>query len=87
MRMRVTDEGLRIPKALLRELDEVEIRRQNDGVMIAPVRGADFNQEHSFPTIADDDPIYELGKYPVEDDATDAAVNLDHYISMESERG
>jgi len=84
MRMRVTDEGITVPKALLRELDEVEIRWQNGGVMIAPVAavesGEDDDDDDNYPVIADDDPIYNFGKNPIDIGITDASVNLDKYI-------
>ncbi len=88
MRMRVTDEGLVIPKAFLRDWDEVEIRRQDGGVMIAPVAtiASSEDDDDVCPVIPDDDPIYDLGKDPVEDELTDAATNLDKYLYSDSER-
>ncbi|MDQ2808229.1 MAG: AbrB/MazE/SpoVT family DNA-binding domain-containing protein [Chloroflexota bacterium] len=82
MRTKVTAEGLMIPKALLRELDEVEIRRQDGGLVIMPVAAAASTDgaEDTYPIIPDDDPIYDLGKDPIDMGITDASINFDKYI-------
>ncbi len=81
MRMHVTAAGLLIPKTLLGQLDEVEIRWQNGGVMIAPVAAAEPDTDaDTYPIIPDDDPIYDLGKDPIDMGITDASVNFDKYI-------
>ena len=66
MRRRVTDQGLLIPKAWLADVDEVEILREEDRVVVVPVRG-----KH---------PIFDLGKDPIEVDVDDASVNHDRYL-------
>jgi len=66
MRRRVTDQGLLIPKAWLADVDEVEILREEDRVVVVPVRGKD--------------PIFDLGKDPIEVDVDDASVNHDRYL-------
>ncbi len=88
MRMRVTDEGLRIPKAFLRDLDEVEIRRQDGGLVIMPMaaEAPTDGAEDTYPIIPDDDPIYDLGKDPIDLGITDASVNFDKYLYGDSER-
>ena len=84
MRMRVTDAGITIPKALLPGLDEVEIRRQDGGVLIAPIAAVesseDDDDDDNYPVIADDDPIYNFGKNPIDIGLTDAAANHDKYL-------
>jgi len=66
MRSRVTYQGLLIPKAWLADADEVEILREEDRVVVVPVRTKD--------------PIFELGKDPIEVDVDDASVNHDRYL-------
>ena len=63
---KVTDEGVLIPKELLRGAEEVEIR-QEDGVVIVVPKTAD-------------DPIFRLGLNPVACGAADASENLDRYL-------
>jgi len=52
--------------------------------MIAPVAavesGEDDDDDDNYPVIADDDPIYNFGKNPIDIGITDASVNLDKYI-------
>lgn len=62
----ITDAGLLIPKHWLQGIDEVEIRKQRDVILVVPVRH--------------DDPILELGREPVTADVTDASVNHDSYL-------
>ena len=66
MKTRVTDEGVLIPKRLLEGVDEVEIRKENDLILVVPV--------------APDDPILELGKQPIVGDVTDASEKHDRYL-------
>lgn len=81
MRMRVTTEGLRIPQSFLRDLAEVDIRWRDGGIVIMPVTAtAATAAEDTYPIIPDDDPIYDLGKDPIDMGITDASVNFDKYI-------
>jgi virulence-associated protein VagC len=66
MRSRVTDQGLLIPKAWLADADEVEILREEDRVVVVPVRGKD--------------PIFDLGKHPIKAGVDDASANHDRYL-------
>lgn len=66
MRTEVTEEGLLIPKKFLEGIKEVEIRKENDLILIIPVPS--------------EDPICQLGQNPITDDVTDASVNHDSYI-------
>ncbi len=65
MKARVTEDGVVIPKAWLEGVEAVEIRRQEDGILVVPLRA---------------DPILQLGTQPLEDDATDASENHDAYL-------
>jgi hypothetical protein len=63
---KVTDEGVLIPKRLLRGVAEVEIRQENGIILVVPK--------------TTDDPIFKLGLHPVDCGAADASENLDHYL-------
>lgn len=66
MTTKVTENGLLVPKDLLFDVDEVEIRKEHDIIIIIPV--------------AAKDPIFELGQHPVVADVDDASVNHDIYL-------
>ncbi len=66
MKTKVTEQGLVIPKHLLEGIDEVEIRKEQNMILIVPV-------------IAND-PILEIGTQPIVSDVSDASVNHDHYL-------
>ena len=66
MKAKVTELGVTIPKSLLEGIEEVEIQEENGFILVRPV-------------IADD-PVFNIGKHPIEDSITDASVNHDHYI-------
>jgi hypothetical protein len=63
---KVTDEGVLIPKELLRGAEEVEIRQEGGRIVVVPK--------------AADDPISRLGSNPVSCGAADASENLDRYL-------
>lgn len=65
MKRKVTTEDLFIPKELLEGYEEVEIRRQNDFILIVPT--------------AKRDPILDLGKHPVSVGVSDASEQHDKY--------
>lgn len=67
MRTKVTSEGLLIPKTMLPGVDEVEIRTEQQTIMITPVRAVL-------------DPIFALGTSPVDDDISDGSVAHDRYL-------
>ncbi len=67
MTAKVTEDGLLIPRELLNGFEEVEIRRENDRVIII---GA-----------ATRDPIWSLGSAPVATEESDASVNHDAYLT------
>lgn len=66
MRTEVTDQGLLIPKRFLEGIKEVEIRKENGLILIVPLPA--------------NDPIFQLGQDPIDDDVTDASVEHDRYI-------
>jgi virulence-associated protein VagC len=66
MKTKVTEQGVLVPKGMLEGVEEVEIREQDGLVIIVPV--------------ARQDPVFNIGKNPIDDDITDASVNHDRYI-------
>lgn len=66
MKVKVTEQGVIVPKQMLEDFDEVEIRRENGFVLILPT--------------VDEDPIFQLGTDPIDDDITDASERHDEYI-------
>jgi hypothetical protein len=66
MRTKVTEHGVLIPKNLLEGIDEVEIRKERNVIVVVPVMA--------------DDPILDLGRQPVTVDVDDASANHDHYL-------
>ena len=66
MRVKVTKRGLVIPKDLLEGADEVEIRKEDHRIVIA--------------LLTEPDPIFDLGKNPVELGVPDASEHHNHYL-------
>ncbi len=66
MRAKVTDQGVVIPKQWLEGIDEVEIRQEQDVIVVVPVTDAD--------------PIRALGTDPLMIEVDDASINHDHYL-------
>lgn len=66
MKLKVTSEGVIIPKDLLEGYEEVEIRRQNGFILVVPT--------------AKRDPILDLGKHPVIVGVSDASEHHDKYL-------
>jgi virulence-associated protein VagC len=65
MKTKVTEKGVLIPRKFFKGVREVEIRKEENVVMIVPLN---------------DDPIRHLGERPIEDDIEDASENHDRYI-------
>jgi hypothetical protein len=65
MRTKVTEQGLLIPKQWLEGVDEVEIRKEQNVLLIVPVA---------------DDPILQLGRQPIVCDVDDASEHHDRYL-------
>lgn len=66
MKVKVTEKGLVVPKAYLKGIKEVEIKKENGLILIVP--------------ITDVDPILELGKNPVQCGTPDASEKHDKYV-------
>ena len=65
MKTKVTEQGVLVPRKYFKGIEEVEIRKENDLVVVVPIT---------------DDPILQLGRRPVSDDVEDASENHDQYI-------
>jgi hypothetical protein len=66
MRTKVTENGVLIPKVWLEGIDEVEIQKEQNMIIVVPVQV--------------DDPILNLGKQPISLDVEDASLNHDRYL-------
>ncbi|MGA7730363.1 MAG: hypothetical protein WCD37_03715 [Chloroflexia bacterium] len=66
MKAKVTSKGVLIPKSLLEGIDEVDILKQDGMIIVVAAR--------------EEDPIFQLGKNPIEAGIPDASENLDHYL-------
>lgn len=68
MRTKVTEDGVLLPKQWFEGINEVEIRREHNLILIEP--------------IAETDPIFSLGTHPIVDDVEDASLHHDRYLSQ-----
>jgi virulence-associated protein VagC len=75
MKLKVTEEGVLIPKELLGDSQEVEITQQEDQTIIIRVNNSNISKVNDSKMS-----IWDLGKNPVECDITDASINHDKYI-------
>jgi hypothetical protein len=66
MRTKVTENGVLIPKEWLEGVDEVEIQKTQNMIIVMPVQA--------------EDPILNLGKQPIRLDVEDASFNHDRYL-------
>jgi hypothetical protein len=66
MRTKVTEDGVLIPKGWLEGIDEVEIQKAQNMIIVMPVQV--------------EDPILNLGKQPILLDVEDASLNHDRYL-------
>jgi len=71
MKVKVGKRGVTVPRRMLGEAEEVEIRNEDGRIVIEPVRV--FEK-------ADQDPISGLGQNPVSCGSTDASVTHDQYL-------
>jgi hypothetical protein len=62
MKTKVTEQGVLVPKKFLRGIKEVEIRKDNNVILVVPVM---------------EDPIFALGSQPVADEIRDASEHHD----------
>ena len=66
MRTKVTENGVLIPKTWFEGIDEVEIHKEQNRIIVIPVQA--------------DDPILDLGRQPIILDVDDASLNHDRYL-------
>jgi hypothetical protein len=66
VKVKVSKRGLLVPKEMLSGAEEVEIRKEDHLIVISP--------------IAKDDPVFNLGKRPVECGVTDASERHDKHL-------
>ncbi|MGW8257586.1 MAG: hypothetical protein ACWGMZ_08885 [Thermoguttaceae bacterium] len=66
MKSKVSSLKLPVPDEWLEGVEEVEIRREKDAIIIVPLR--------------EEDPIHALGSQPVKLGLTDASANHDAYL-------
>jgi len=71
MKVKVGEKGVTVPRQMLGDAEEVEIRDENGRIVIEPVRKDE--QE-------DEDPVVGLGQDPVSCGADDVSVNHDQYL-------
>jgi hypothetical protein len=90
MKTKVTEQGVLIPKQWLKYVDEVEIRFDHEIILVIPIRAtvskitrhlSDTSPTSSSPSITSiHDPIFSLGKHPIDDELKDVSINHDKYI-------
>ena len=66
MRTKVTEHGVNIPRAWLEGIDEVEIQKEHNLIIVVPVQVCD--------------PICALGTEPIILDVEDGSVHHDRYL-------
>lgn len=67
MRAKVTEDGILLPKQWFEGVNEVEIRRERDLILVEPIAAVD--------------PILSLGTQPVVVDVDDASLHHDRYLT------
>ena len=94
MRIKVTEQGVTIPKSLLPDVDEVDIRKRNGVLEVMPIDVEDVGYKLSSSPMRENRkgkgvlkdepyPLSALGRNPIpkdELDIKDASVNLDKYV-------
>ncbi|MBF0229860.1 MAG: hypothetical protein HQK63_09790 [Desulfamplus sp.] len=66
MRLKVTAQGVTIPKKFFENIDEVEIRKKHNLITLVPKVGKNA--------------VFNIGSNPIECGTPDASENLDMYI-------
>ena len=66
MKVKVTENGVVIPRKLLKGIKEVDIRCRNGIIVVIPV--------------GEKNPVFNIGKNPVKLGISDASENLDKYV-------
>lgn len=67
MRAKVTEDGILLPKQWFEGINEVEIRRERDLILVEPIAAVD--------------PILSLGTQPVVVDVDDASLHHDRHLT------
>lgn len=67
MKATVSKEGVLVPKEMLGGAKEVDIRKEQDRIVLTPIKQRI-------------DPIFKLGKNPVDTGISDGAVHHDQYL-------
>jgi hypothetical protein len=65
MKTKVTEQGVLVPKKFLKGIKEVEIRKDDNVILVVPVM---------------EDPILALGSQPIADEIRDASEHHDAYL-------
>ena len=66
IKVKVTEQGVLVPRTLLEGVEEVEIKKENGTIMIMPLTQID--------------PIFQLGEHPVECGVSDASEQHDKHL-------
>ena len=66
MKMKVTEQGVTIPRQMFEGVQEVEVRQDGDRVIVTPLQ--------------EEDPIWGLGSDPVTCGVPDASTQHDRYL-------
>ncbi len=74
----MTEKGLLIPNEWLRGLEELEIRRIGQVIMIMPAASKRLEIAETGENCTD--PLLTLGTDPIDDVLTDASINHDAYL-------
>lgn len=77
MKLKVDQHGVTVPKHMLGDADEVDVREENGHIVLKPISQTE-NQDD-----LGEDPILSLGQDPIPCGATDASENHDQYLSGE----
>jgi hypothetical protein len=80
MIIKVTADGVRIPKYYFNGADEVDLRREGDRLVIVPVVRDDADGQGEASGPAPENSIWGLGSNPITLGVTDASTRLDDYI-------
>ncbi len=67
VKLKVTDSGVVIPRDMLPDVEEVDVRLEGSVVVLTPLK-------------ATNDPIWEMGSDPVDCGLPDASENHDRYL-------
>lgn len=76
MKVKVTEQGLTIPKEWLEGIQEVEVRIENHQIVLVPTV---VIPPRAIPTV-EPDPIWQLGSHPIALEIPDASEKHDKYL-------